>query len=484
MDKKMTIEALHKMLVNEELTVEALTNKVIQKSGFNERENFLITPNYTAALERAKQLDAQGIDQDNWLYGIPYVSKDNFSTKGLQTTAGSQILKGYEPTFDAEMIDLLANKNTVLIGKANLDELGMGATGLSSGYGDVLNPLNKKHIVGGSSSGSAYAVAANIVPFATGTDTGDSIRKPASFTGLVGFKPTYGAISRYGLLPYAPSLDHAGILAQTIEDVAIVADATIAQDLKDFTSTSITKKRFYQNLNEFDEHKSFGYLKPVHDALPEALRLKYEELFALLRGAGYTVTALDFRLDLLEALASTYMIISFSEAVSSSANLDGINFGQRVEADSYEEIIKLTRTKNFGHVVKRRFIVGSLNLKQENQHIYLLKAKKVRRLIDQELAKVYDQVDLLILPPSPEVAPLVDNGFEIDAHAGNYPEFLDDILTLGNFSGMPSITIPFVTQDDLPIGLNLNARRKEDLLVLQGAKAIEKVLPNMDKELR
>jgi len=484
MNEKITILQLHEQLIKKELTIEQLVSQTIKKSKAHEHSNFLIANNYSLAQKNAKILDENGINETDFLYGIPYFAKDNFSTKGLQTTAGSKILAEFKPTFNAQMIDLLDESSTIMIGKTNLDELGMGGTGLSSGYGIVHNPLNSNHLVGGSSSGSAYAVAANIVPFATGTDTGDSIRKPASLNGIVGFKPTYGAISRYGIMPYAPSLDHAGILANTIEDIAIVADATIKKDLKDFTTIEVSKNNFYQNLNSFNKKARFGYIKSVHEALPKKLKSKYDELYEKLNQAGYEVVSLDFRQDLLEALASAYMMLSFSEAVSSLANLDGINFGQRVNAKSYEGIMKKTRSKKFGQVVKRRFIIGSLNLKQENQHIYLLKAKKVRRLISEELNKVYEQVDLLFLPPAPGVAPLINAGFEIDQHNGEYPEFLDDILTLGNFSGMPSITIPFVTENNLPIGINLNAQRKEDLLVLQAAKAVEGVISTMDKEIK
>jgi aspartyl-tRNA(Asn)/glutamyl-tRNA(Gln) amidotransferase subunit A len=457
MKNKTTILELHEKLVNKELTVEQLVRQAIIASQKEEPSNFLITNNYEQAIIEAKKLDEAGIDESNLLYGIPYFTKDLFATKGLATTAGSKILEDFKPTYNATNVELLAKQKMILLGKANLDELAMGGTGLSSAYGKIYNPLNKEHLVGGSSSGSAYAVAANLVPFATGTDTGDSIRKPASFVGIFGFKPTYGAISRYGLMPYAPSLDHAGILANSLEDVAIVADALIHQDQKDFTSVEIDKRHFYQNLENFDQHKAFGYLKQVHDVLPEKLKEKYEQLYQILSEAGYQVKAIDFRQDLLEALAPIYMMISFSEAVSSSANLSGINFGKRVEAESYEEIMKQTRSQKFGPVVKRRFIIGSLNLKQENQHIYLLKAKKVRRLINEELAKVFQQTDLLFLPSSPSVAPLANKAYEVDQNNGEYPEFLDDILMLGNFAGIPSLTIPFVSENDLPIGLTINA---------------------------
>lgn len=329
-----SILELHDQLVQKTTTATDLVKAVVHQIHEHHEDNFLLAFDEPTMLEQAQVIDAQGICMDDWLCGIPYFAKDNFSTKGLITTAGSAILDGYVPPFNAKVIELLADHHTIMSGKANMDELGMGGTGMSSAYGVVPNPRNNKRLVGGSSSGSAYAVAKGIVPFALGSDTGDSIRKPASFNGIVGYKPTYGAISRYGMLPYSPSLDHAGVLARTIEDSAIVADALVGQDHQDFTSIELTKKDFYQHLNEFDHQLTFGYIKDVHEFLPPALKAKYEELYELLKAEGVVVKEINFRHDLLEALSSVYMMISFSEAVSSNANLAGINFGNRVEGET------------------------------------------------------------------------------------------------------------------------------------------------------
>lgn len=329
-----TIVQLHKELVNKTLTATEIVEEVLMMIKSYQSDNFLLGFDATKMKSVAQEIDQQGIDQDNFLAGIPYFAKDNFSTQGLTTTGGSMILKDYVPPFNATVINLLNNHQALMSGKTNLDELGMGGTGTSSAFGAVPNPLSKKHLVGGSSSGSAYGVAKGIVPFALGSDTGDSIRRPASFAGIVGYKPTYGAISRYGMLPYAPSLDHPGVLAKTIEDSAIVADALIEFDAADFTSLKVEKKGFYQNLNNFDKQLTFGYLTNVHDFLPPNLKKKYDELYALLKKDGVVVKPLEFSQALLEALSPVYMMISFSEAVSSNANLAGINFGTRVEGDT------------------------------------------------------------------------------------------------------------------------------------------------------
>ncbi|ATG97609.1 amidase family protein [Mesoplasma lactucae] len=481
--KNKTILELHDELVNHKTTAKKLVEELLVEIELTKHDHVLISHDKKDMLYQAELIDAKGINPEDLLMGIPYFAKDNFATKNLQTTAGSKILEGFVPLYNANVIDLLDESGAIMSGKSNMDELGMGGTGLSSGYGLLHNPLDHERLVGGSSSGSAFAVAKGMVPFALGTDTGDSIRKPASFVGIVGYKPTYGAISRYGMFPYSPSLDHGGVLTRTVDDAAIVADALIKKDFRDFTSVEIAEKDFYKNINNFDKNQTFGYIKDVHDHLPKELREKYNELYKMMEKDGVKVVPIEFRSDLLNALSSVYMMISFSEAVSSNANLTGVDFGDRVDGETWEDIMKDTRTNKFGPVVKRRFIIGSLNLQKENQNIYLHKAKKVRRLICDELEKAYKQVDFLITPPSQTIAPLIVESEEIDQNKNKETEYIDDILTLGNFSGMPSITIPFVTAEKMPVGLNLNAKPFADLKVLQGAKYLENLMDGMEREI-
>ncbi|ATZ17768.1 amidase family protein [Mesoplasma melaleucae] len=470
--KKLSIIELHEKLVNKEITVSQLTQAVLTEAKKLQSSNAINKLVEDKALLLAKELD-NNIDQNTLLYGIPYFAKDNFATKDIETTSSSNILKGYVPPFNATSITKLADNKAVLVGKAALDELGMGGVGLYSCNGVITNPADEKRLVGGSSSGSAYLVAKGIVPFATGSDTGDSIRKPASFNNIVGFKPSYGAISRYGLLPYSPSLDTVGFFTRNVTDMAIVCDATFGYDNKDATSHHNDSKDIYQNINDLDKNTKFGYIKKVIDDLTETTRKAYYEFFELLKSKGYVVEEVNFNQDLLNALSAIYKMISYSESVSTNSNLDGIKFGQRAEGADYVEIITNSRTQGFGNEVKQRFIVGALNLNKENQTVYLNKAKQVRRLIVQELKEVFAKTDILIIPPTDKVPPLIS---EMKIKTAPEKQYLDHILTLANFNGSPSITIPFIKEHKLGIGINLSAKPKNDLLCLQAAKMFEDII--------
>ncbi|AGJ90553.1 amidase family protein [Mycoplasma putrefaciens] len=472
--KTKSILELRDDLINKRITTTELVKKVIRELKSELDSNTINYLAETQALKKAKEIDAN-FDTTNLLCGIPYLAKDNFSTKDIPTSCSSKILEGYVPGFSATVIERLDDSGAILLGKTALDELGMGGTGLSSCNGKIVNPRDKARLVGGSSSGSAYLVAKGIVPFATGSDTGDSIRKPASYNGIVGFKPTYGALSRYGLLPYAPSLDTCGYFTRNVDDMAVLCDASFGFDPKDFTSIEVNETNFYRQLNNFDNTKSFGYLTNVLNALDQEHKQKYLDLFEQLKTKGYTVKPIDFSQELLDAVSPVYMMISFSEGVSTNANLDGIKFGSRVEGKDYIEIMTKTRSQKFGPVVKRRFLIGSLNLKRENQIKYLIKAKKVRTLINQAIDKVFETVDVLLLPPARSVAPLIDKAEEVDENSSQN-EFLDDILILSNFSGTPSITIPFFEIEKMPVGINITTKAKSDLLTLQAAKLLENII--------
>ncbi|AUB31175.1 amidase family protein [Spiroplasma floricola] len=474
--KKTTLKDVHNKLINKEISITDLVEDVLKTSEKEMKSNFLITLCKEEALKKAKELE-KNIDKENILYGIPFIHKDNISTKGILTTAGSKILSNYVPSFNATIAEKFLESNSIMIGKAALDELSMGGTGLFSFNGEVRNPYDSNRIVGGSSSGSAYAVAKGIVPFATGGDTGDSIRKPASLNGIVGFKPTYGSISRYGAIPYAPSLDHLGFFTNNVEDLTYLCEATYAKDDKDFTSID-NRDEFVKNINNLDKKIKFGYIKHIEKYLDGQLKKDYEKLYEILKKEGHEVLELDFDKKLLHAVPATYMMISFAEGVSTHYNLDGIKFGLRAEGKDYREIIKNSRTQGFGDTVKRRFIIGSYQLKSKNQEILLAKSKKVRRLIVETLDKLYEQVDILIIPPTFKPAPTVNNvyGVDVEQKDDNEGSFVEDVLILANFNGMPSITIPFTTQDNMPIGINLNAKPKKDLKVLQAAKFLEEII--------
>ncbi|AVN60181.1 Asp-tRNA(Asn)/Glu-tRNA(Gln) amidotransferase GatCAB subunit A [Mesoplasma entomophilum] len=470
--KKLSILELHNKIINKEISILELTNAVIFEANKVKSSNAINKMNAENAIAFSKEME-KVLNTNSLLYGIPYFAKDNFATKGLETTSSSNILKGYIPPFNATSISKLEDKGAVLIGKAALDELGMGGVGLYSCNGIITNPADDKRIVGGSSSGSAYLVAKGIVPFATGSDTGDSIRKPASFNNIVGFKPSYGAISRYGLLPYSPSLDTVGFFTRNVTDMAIVCDATFGYDTKDATSHENNSKNMFEKIEGLSKAVKFGYIKKVIDDLNEDVKNAYYNLFETLKSNGFEVKEVEFKQELLDSLSAIYKMISFSESVSTNANLDGIKFGRRSTGTDYVEIITNSRTEGFGEEVKQRFLVGALNLNKENQTIYLNKAKQVRRLIVEELNKVFKEVDILIIPPTDKVAPLIE---ETKIKSKPEKEYLNDILTLANFNGSPSITIPFLKEGKLGIGININAKPKEDLLCLQAAKMLEDII--------
>ncbi|WP_031542622.1 amidase family protein [Mesoplasma photuris] len=470
--KDLTILELHEAIVSGKIKISEITKDALKEIESEKSSNAFLAMNESAISDSIKLENNLKDNLDNFLYGIPYLAKDNFSTKGIVTTSSSKILENYIPPYNSTIVDDLEQKGSIMLGKTALDELGMGGTGLHSAFGIITNPKDPKRLVGGSSSGSVYAVSKGIVPFATGSDTGDSIRKPASYNGVVGFKPSYGALSRYGLLAYAPSLDTAGFFTKTVDDMAIVSDATIRNDKKDFTSIDIENKNFFENIDKLDKKTTFAYLDKVHDALPIELKEKYESFYKKIESLGYKVSKVDFRKDLLEAIDSVYMMISFSEGVSTNANLAGIHFGSRVDGEDFVEIMTKTRSEKFGNIVKRRFLIGSFNLRKENQIKYLLQAKKVRRLIIEEVMKVLNKFDILILPPATGPAPLIEKAQEFEDKLKE-AEFLSDILIIANFAGLPSITIPFIEMEGMPVGINLNSKPKADLKVLQAAKLLE-----------
>lgn len=467
--KNLSIVELHQLLVDKIIQPSDLV-KMILEACEGELSSNAINFIYKEIIEQSKNLNGK-INQNDYLCAIPYFAKDNISTKNIPTSSSSNILKGYTPSFDATLITSLNEHNALMIGKSALDELGMGGVGLYSCNGPIYNPHDNSRLVGGSSSGSAYLVAKGIVPFAIGTDTGDSIRKPASFNNIVGFKPSYAAISRYGLLPYSPSLDTIGFLTRNVDDVAILCDASFKYDEKDATSIEIKDKDFFKKINYFSNQKIFGYIKTVIDDLPKDLSKMYYDFFVKLENQGFKVKAIEFNQDLLEAVSPIYMMISYSESASTNANLDGIKYGTRVNGDDYEQVIKNSRTKGFGDVVKRRFLIGSLNLNKQNQTEYLNKAKQVRRLMVEAVNEVYKKIDVLIIPPFYDVAPLVS-----EVNQSKITNYLDDILILANMNGSPSITIPFVKKNNLGIGINLMTKPKDDLLCLQAAKVCENII--------
>lgn len=412
------------------------------------------------------------------LSGIPYALKDNISTKGILTTASSNILKDYIPLYDATIYKKLKNSGAVLMGKTVLDELAMGGTGTTGHTGIVRNPWNKDRMIGGSSAGSAASVALGIVPFAIGSDTGDSIRKPAAYGGIVGYKPTYGRISRYGLFSFASSLDHVGVFARSVKDVSYVMDVVKGHDDKDMTSLPDEDVSYVSELDNDVSGKKLFYIKEAieidngNNELKEIIS-NFKSVLEKCKELGMIVEEVSFDKELLEAIYPVYNVISCAEATSNNSNLTGIPFGNRVDGKNVNDIMMNTRTNGFSELIKRRFVIGSYVLQKENQERLFLNACRVRRLIVNRMNELFEKYDGLIMPTSGNIAPLFDAAS--DKLSDEYL-ILGNHLVIGNFGGFPSISIPSGFVNDMPVSVNITGRAKEDSLVLNMANKIESLL--------
>lgn len=421
------------------------------------------------------------IESDSLLNGIPYALKDNFSTKGILSTSSSNILKDYVPVYDATVYKKLKSAGAVLVGKTVLDELAMGGTGTTAHTGIVRNPWNKERQIGGSSAGSAASVALGIVPFSIGSDTGDSIRKPAAFGGVVGFKPTYGRISRYGLFAFASSLDHVGCFTRCVKDAAIVTDILKGKDERDMTSLPDEDIKYTDMLENDIKGKKLFYIKEItdvelyKDAGSETLEIlnKFKETIEKCKNIGFEVEEVSIDDKILKAIYPSYMVISCAEATSNNSNLTGIPFGPRGEGNNINEIMFDARTKGFSELIKRRFILGSYILQKENQERLFKNAQRLRRIIVDKINELFDSYDGMILPASGGIAPTFDS--EIDRMSGRYL-ILENHMAIANFGGFPSITIPNGIVNDMPIGINITGPQFKDGETLNIAYKIEETL--------
>lgn len=420
-------------------------------------------------------------NSNSLISGIPYALKDNFSTSGILTTASSNILKDYVPVYDATVYKKLKEAGAVLVGKTVLDELAMGGTGTTGHTGVVRNPWDKERLIGGSSAGSAASVALGIVPFAIGSDTGDSVRKPAAFGGIVGFKPTYGRISRYGLFAFASSLDHVALFSRNVTDAAIVTDILKGQDPFDMTSLKEDEKKYLNSIDNDIKGKKLFFFKDIcnienypdaDDILKETLT-KFHETIDKCRKIGFIVEEVEFDKKLLNAIYPTYMTISCAEATSNNSNLTGIQFGPRGEGNNINEIMFNARTKGFSELIKRRFILGSFILQKENQERLFLNAGRIRRLIVDKMTELFKEYDGFIMPTSSGIAPKFNEA--TDQLSDRYL-ILENHLAIGNFGGFPSISIPSGFVEGMPISINITGKVMDDAKVLNMAKKIEDVL--------
>lgn len=468
------IEKLHKLLKDGQVTSQELVDESVTKSHeIAKKCNAFVT-----IIDDAKGKEVT----DELLSGIPFGVKDNYSTKGVLTTGSSNTLKDYIPVFTATAVQNLFDKGAVMVNKTALDEFGMGGTGTTAHTGIIKNPWDTSRICAGSSAGSAAAVSAGVYPFALGSDTGDSVRKPAAFCGIVGYKPTYGMISRYGLFPFASSLDHAGVLARSVKDAAIAVDGMKGIDEHDMTTWDSKDIHLYDSINGEVKNKKLFYIKEIVglDNYPKAdEELKthlnnFMKTVDLLRDNGIIVEEVSFDKTLLNAIASVYICISCAEATSNMSNLTGIIFGPRGQGENVTELMKNHRTEGFSPLIKRRFIIGSYVLQKENQERYFLNACRVRRLITDKMKDLFKEYDGLILPVSSGIASHIENSN--DTLRENEVTILENHLQIGDFGGFPSITIPNGFINEMPVGVNITGNCYDDINVLNIAYKLESLM--------
>ena len=471
--KVMSIEELHQKLVNHEIDVKEYYQELFEEvNKKKKRLNAFVTVTKDEALKNIENLD---VKENEILKGIPGVFKDNYNTKGIKTTASSKMLEDYVPVYNATVVDKLYEAGISLIGKSSMDELAMGGTNKSALTGPVFNPWDSSRIAGGSSGGSAALVGSGVVPFALGSDTGDSIRKPAGFCGVVGFKPTWGRISRFGVIPYASSLDHVGAFTRNVRDMAIVTKALAGRDDRDMTSSNLPVPHYLENLTSDIKGMKIAVLTTVSDEIRNKdIKENFEHVIATLKELGAEVGEVTIPQYLARAILPTYTIIANSEATSNHSCLDGIKYGDRQPGSSTDEVMINSRTDGFGAHIKRRFILGNLALATENQERMFRKAQRVRRLIVEELNKIYSEYDIILTPNSGSVAPKLDEAND-DRLSDEYI-ILENHLALGNFAGTPSISIPSGFSDKMPIAVNLMGRVFEEQTVLNAAYALEQAL--------
>ncbi len=403
--------------------------------------------------------------------GIPILLKDNIQVKGWSVTGGSKILQAYVAPYDATAVTYMRAAGFVPMGRANMDEFAMGSTTESSHYGPTRNPRDPDRVPGGSSGGSAAAVAAGIAIAALGSDTGGSIRQPAAYCGVVGFKPTYGRVSRYGLAAYASSLDQIGPITQNVEDAAILYDAIKGHDPKDSTSAEFAKEPIYGHIDP-ERRLTIAVIDNYIAEAGDAVRKAFADTVTALEAAGHTILHREMtntRYDI-----ATYYILATAEAATNLARYDGIRYGRQAEGvQSVEELYYKTRTEGFGDEVKRRILLGNFVLSSGYYDAYYLKAQKVRHLIRDEYNAIFGEADLILSPVAPDVAPKLG---EITDPLEMYKS---DMYTLGvNLVGLPAISLP-VADDPatgMPIGLQLIAKAFDEKTLFDGALSLETIV--------
>ena len=445
-----------------------VTKSFVERSEKSKKLNVYITENFSSAIEQAKKFD-ENPNYELKLPGIPIAVKDLFCTDGIKTTAGSKILNNFIPTYESTVTQNIWDQGGILLGKLNCDEFAMGSSNETSFFGNVQNPIGENLVPGGSSGGSSAALAANLTPVTIGTDTGGSIRQPASFTGTVGLKPTYGSCSRFGIVAFASSLDQAGPMTKNVKDCATLLEVISSLDKKDSTSIDFKRNNYSSELTKNIKGKKIGIPKEYRvDGMPLEIESLWSKGIEYIKDCGAEI--IDISLPHTKYALPTYYIVAPAEASSNLARYDGVKYGFRSLGENLIDMYEKTRSEGFGEEVKRRIMIGTYVLSSGYYDAYYLKAQKVRQLIKKDFDDAYKKVDAILTPSTPSSA------FKI-AEKTNDPVsmYLNDIFTVPvNLAGLPGISLPAgVDKNGYPLGLQIIGKPFDEQSILNIAYSME-----------
>jgi len=464
----LTLSDLVKKIKSKEISSKEITTVYIERSNKSKKLNAYVEETFDEAIKNSEKFDNKP-DFDKKLSGIPLAVKDLFCTKNVKTTAGSKILENFVPTYEATVTQNLWNEGAILLGKLNCDEFAMGSSNETSYFGNVISPIADNLVPGGSSGGSASALAAKLTPATIGTDTGGSIRQPASFTGTVGLKPTYGSCSRYGIVAFASSLDQAGPMTRDVKDCALMLEVISSFDPKDSTSIHFKRPNYFSDLNKNIKGKKIGIPKEYRvDGMPTEIENLWEKGKSYLKDCGAEI--IDISLPHTNYALPTYYIVAPAEASSNLARYDGVKYGFRADGENLIDMYEKTRSQGFGDEVKRRIMIGTYVLSSGYYDAYYLKAQKVRKLIKNDFDNVFNKVDAILTPSTPSSA------FKIgDKTNDPVSMYLNDIFTVPvNLAGLPGISIPAgLDKNNYPLGLQIIGKPFDEQGILDIAFSME-----------
>jgi len=472
----LTLTDLVKNIKDKKISSEETTKAFIDRGEKSRDLNAYITEDFSSALEKAKNFD-QKPNFELKLPGIPMAVKDLFCTNGVKTTAGSKILNNFIPPYESTVTQNIWNEGAILLGKLNCDEFAMGSSNETSFFGNVQSPIDKDLVPGGSSGGSASALAANLTPITIGTDTGGSIRQPASFTGTVGLKPTYGSCSRYGIVAFASSLDQAGPMSKNVKDCALLQEIISTYDEKDSTSIDFKRNEYSKELTNNIKGKKIGIPKEYRvDGMPKEIETLWTKGIEYAKDCGAEIV--EISLPHTNYALPTYYIVAPAEASSNLARYDGVKYGFRSKGENLIDMYEKTRSEGFGEEVQRRIMIGTYVLSSGYYDAYYLKAQKVRKLIKNDFDEAYKKVDAILTPSTPSAA------FKIGEKTNDpVSMYLNDIFTVPvNLAGLPAISIPAgVDANGYPLGLQIIGKAFDEQNILNIAYAMEEKIEFKNK---